>query len=177
MGQYFVIVNLDKKEYIHPHKLASGLKFWEILASNSAPRALAFLLRQSNEGGGGDVSESNEDKKKLFCGSWRANRIAIIGDYDESNIYEKCTELKDLASHNKFCLENKYTERILKPKDLFKDITDLMLKEYNEFIDIPEYQVELTSEGWRKNKEKNEKPHSSPDMIISSTGIKQNVRL
>ena len=51
MGQYFMIINLDKKEYIDPHKLASGLKFWEILASQSATRALAFLLRQSNEGG------------------------------------------------------------------------------------------------------------------------------
>jgi len=30
MGQYFLILNLDKKEYLHPHKLGSGYKLWEI---------------------------------------------------------------------------------------------------------------------------------------------------
>ncbi len=177
MGQYFVIVNLDKKEFIHPHKLASGLKFWEILASNSAPRALAFMLRQSNEGGGGDISESNEDNKKLFCGSWRGNRITIVGDYDESGIYEKCHDLADMKSHNEFLKENNRLDELQKPSDLYADITDKMLKEYNEFIDIPEYQVDMKSEGWRQNNEKNEKPHSSPDMILSSSGITQNPRL
>ena len=33
MGQYWIPVNLDKKEFIEPHKLASGLKLWEQMAN------------------------------------------------------------------------------------------------------------------------------------------------
>jgi len=176
MGQYFVIVNLDKREFIHPHKLASGLKFWEILASQTAPRALAFLLRQSNEGGGGDIAESSEDNKKLFCGSWRADRIAIIGDYDKSGIYQKCDDLEGMKSQNKFLKENDRLDELLKPGDLFEDITDKMLPEYNKFIDIAEYQVDLKSEGWRNNNEKNDKPHSKVDIVLSAKGYETDVK-
>ena len=144
MGQYFIIVNKTKKEYLHPHKLASGLKFWEILASNSAPRVLAFLLRQSNEGGGGDYhKDTYQDNEKHYCGRWANDRICIVGDYDESQLYEKA--------------QDKYT-----------DITDKVLKEYNEFIEIPEYQVDLKSEGWRDNKANENKANTMrPDMIVS----------
>ena len=169
MGQYFVIVNLDKKEFIHPHKLASGLKFWEILTSNSATRALAFLLRQSTD------DSYVEDFK--FCGHWAGDKITIVGDYDDSKIYEKCTDLEGLKSHNDWVTEEKRPEELMTKADLFKDITDKMLKEYNKFIEIPDYQVDMKSEGWRTNKEENKKPKASPDMILSSTGIQRNPRL
>jgi len=172
-----MIANLDKKEFLNPHKLASGVKFWEILASESATRALAFMLRQSNEGGGGDPEFSNQDDKKYFCGRWRGDRIAIVGDYDETHIYQKCTDLAGMKSHNKWVTENDRLDEVLKSSDLFKDITDKMLKEYNKFIDIPELQVDLESEGWRQNKKPNEKPQSSPDMVLSSKGMTMNPKI
>ena len=35
MGQYWVVVNLDKHEFVMPHRLGSGLKLWEQLARES----------------------------------------------------------------------------------------------------------------------------------------------
>lgn len=172
MGQYFIFVNKTKKEFIHPHKLASGLKFWEILASPVATRALCFLLRRSNEGGGGDFhGKTFQEKKTEYCGRWAGDSIEIVGDYDESNIYDLCKDPSELASHNKWLLENNRKDEVLTKKDLYKDITDKMLKQYNEFIEIDEYQVDLKSTGWRdtvKGRHNTEaEPAMRPDMIIS----------
>jgi len=81
MGQYFLVANLDKKEYLLPHNLDCGLKFLEICASN-IPRLLALLLRKSNETGGGDIRKPCE-----AAGRWAGDRIVIVGDYDESGLY------------------------------------------------------------------------------------------
>ena len=172
MGQYFIIVNLDKKEYLHPHKLASGLKFWEILASNSATRVLAFLLRQSSEGGGGDYNEKTyEEDKRSFCGRWAGDKITIVGDYDDSQLFEKCQSVADMNQHNEWCLKEKHFDRMLTKDKLFKDITDKVLRQYNPFIEIEEYQVGLTSDGWRENKKKSDSKKACPDMIISNKGM------
>ncbi len=165
MGQYFVFVNEDKKEFIHPHKLASGLKFWEILASPVATRALVFLLRKSNEGGGGDISV-----KTKYCGHWAGDRISLVGDYDESDLYDLCKDPSDLPEHNKWLKENNRASEILTKKDLYKDITDKMLVEYNAFIEIDEYQVDLKTTGWRdttKSRRDSDVQAMRPDMIIS----------
>ena len=34
MGQYWKAVNLDKREFVHPHRLGCGLKLWEQLAKS-----------------------------------------------------------------------------------------------------------------------------------------------
>ena len=34
MGQYWLPVNLDKREFVNPHKLGAGLKLWEQLANH-----------------------------------------------------------------------------------------------------------------------------------------------
>ncbi len=82
MGKYFVLANLDKKEYIY------FVKFWEFL-HNSELRMLGLLLRQSTESGGGDISA---DFLKKFNGRWSGDRITLVGDYDESRLYNKVTE-------------------------------------------------------------------------------------
>jgi len=41
MGQYWKPVNLDKREYVDPHKLDVGLKLWEQLASHPGTGAAA----------------------------------------------------------------------------------------------------------------------------------------
>ena len=47
MGQYFLIVNLDKKEYLHPHKFGDGLKLLEFgCSSQGTLTALTLLLRR-----------------------------------------------------------------------------------------------------------------------------------
>ena len=55
MGQYFKLVNLDKKEFTPPHKLAAGLKAVEVFHNGGYVfRSLGFLLSTSNGRGGGD---------------------------------------------------------------------------------------------------------------------------
>ena len=35
MGQYYLIANIDKKEYIHPHKFDDGMKLMEFGQSST----------------------------------------------------------------------------------------------------------------------------------------------
>ena len=59
MGQYHLTVNLDKKEFLMPHKLGVGLKLREQLGSrDSTPDALFILLACSNGYGGGDLGDT-----------------------------------------------------------------------------------------------------------------------
>jgi len=80
MGQYWLPVNLDKKEFIHPHKLASGLKLWEQVAGRYVGSALIILVSAMPEyRGGGDLEEHPA------IGRWAGDRIALVGDYAESS--------------------------------------------------------------------------------------------
>ena len=96
MGQYHVVVNLDKKQFIHPHQLGDGLKLMEFANSaGGVMTGLAILLAVSNGRGGGDLQSESE-----MIGSWGGDRIAIVGDYAEdkdlpaefeaSKIWERC---------------------------------------------------------------------------------------
>ena len=114
MGQYFYIMNLDKKEYLHPHKIGCGLKLWEICA-NDAISCLPFLLRQSNEGGGGDYNMADETS---YCGRWAGDRIAVIGDYDASKLYQEAYEGNG-----------------------WKEISVELAKEYNPWIELEEKKI------------------------------------
>ena len=82
MGQYYQIVNLDKQEYLHPHKFGDGLKLLEFGASAMGTlTGLTILLADGNNRGGGDLYSDN-----LIIGSWAGDRIVIAGDYaDEGN--------------------------------------------------------------------------------------------
>ena len=99
MGQYFVIVNLDKKEYLDPHKMGSGMKLYEITGSNLS-RVLPYLLRQSTGLGGGDIYEPDRCKN---AGIWAGDRIIVIGDYDEDGISDLMVKL-DRASVTSYIL-------------------------------------------------------------------------
>lgn len=77
MGQYYYIVNLDKREFLHAHKFGDGLKLREFGASGGGTMyALALLLADGNGRGGGDFPS-----KSPLIGSWAGDRIVIAGDY------------------------------------------------------------------------------------------------
>ena len=56
---------------------------WE-LAVNPIAGVLHFLLRQSSEGGGGDVSFESK-----HAGRWAGCRVVVVGEYDQSGLYQK----------------------------------------------------------------------------------------
>ena len=111
MGQYYLIVNLTKREFIDPRKLGIGLKAIEQIASfPSTPQALFALLICSNGRGGGDLAMYNSSEYgppgrewspkepaaeydgnytrhefRAAIGRWAGDRIAVVGDYAEDN--------------------------------------------------------------------------------------------
>jgi len=112
MGQYFLIANLTKQEYLHPHKLGCGLKLWEICA-NRQIGVLAYLLRKSDDLGGGDI-ENFKDYPN--AGRWAGDAIVVIGDYHHNGLYD-------------------FIEK------WFKEITDEIAEEYNRFIELEKCKI------------------------------------
>lgn len=85
MGQYFYIVNTTKEEYLHPHKFGSGLKFLEFTSDPcSAMTALAHLLAQSSDVPGWQGNE--------ITGRWIGDNIVIVGDYDNSGLFDTASD-------------------------------------------------------------------------------------
>ena len=98
MGQYFYVINLDKKQFLNPHTFKDGAKLLEFgCSADGTMTALALLLRQSSESGGGDYQGDSE-----LVGSWAGDRIAIVGDYDDSKLYEIAGKEYDDVSNTIF---------------------------------------------------------------------------
>ena len=108
MGQYWICVNLDKKEFIDPHKLSCGLKLWEQLANHPSTGTALIILcaAMPDPRGGGDFDISKNwhgpernmkvhnicpgpmpiNYPRVACrtiGRWAGDRIAFVGDYAE----------------------------------------------------------------------------------------------
>jgi len=115
MGQYWYVVNLDKKEFVHPHKLGTGLKLWEQVASHPSTGSALLILcaAMPEQRGGGDLGLSSDDDPKYekiarrTIGRWAGDRIALVGDYAEdsdlpkrfkaSKIMDRCSEKTHLV--------------------------------------------------------------------------------
>jgi len=82
MGQYYYIVNLDKRECLNPHKLGDGWKLLEFGCSQDGTMtALAILLADGNGRGGGDLHIDEQSPAAPIVGSWAGDRIVVAGDY------------------------------------------------------------------------------------------------
>ena len=78
MGQYHVLYNTDKKEYVHAHRIDNGLKLLEQVGfEKSTSTALFLLVANSNGRGGGDANDHE------LMGRWAGDRIGVQGDYAE----------------------------------------------------------------------------------------------
>ena len=85
MGQYFVVANTTKKEFLHPHKFGSGLKFLEFtLDGCSVMSGLAHLLGQSSDGVAHDDA--------TVTGRWIGDHVIIVGDYDTSGVFDEAMD-------------------------------------------------------------------------------------
>jgi len=114
MGQYHKIVNLDKKEFLNPFAFDDGLKLLEFGSSgNGTMKALAVLLSNSPNRGGGDLRSDDTE----WYGRWAADRIVIAGDYAEYpdkgedeivTLYGKCNteDFKDISQDIIRCIKD-----------------------------------------------------------------------
>jgi hypothetical protein len=113
MGQYFIAVNKTKKEYVRPWDIGGLAKLWEWYANHTAG-IFPHLLRKSNGRGGGDINFENPQ----FAGRWAGDEVYLVGDYDESNLYE----IAQSQYHN---------------------ISKGLATEYNQFIEIQECKLSV----------------------------------
>lgn len=86
MGQYHKVYNLDKREFIHAHRIDNGLKLLEQCGPGDQPTtsdAVWLLLANSNGRGGGDAP------KHPMVGRWAGDRLVVQGDYakDDDTAY------------------------------------------------------------------------------------------
>lgn len=131
MGQYYKIINLDKKEFLNPWKLDSGAKAWEQLANPWPGRALLTLVLSSPEPrGGGDLGDDE------IIGRWAGDRIIMVGDYAEAE------DRPDIPDFGK--LYDKTTEGENGEPAEYKDVTELL---YPVFIKEFGIKVEPTTWG------------------------------
>ena len=156
MGQYHLVVNLDKKEYLHPHHLGDGFKLMEF--GNNAcgtMTGLAILLAVSNGRGGGDLHASNLLSVQDRIGSWGGDRIAIVGDYAEDTDLDASWEASKIF---RLCLDGVY-------KDISSEIRQLIEADGM-------YTFTVASSGFTTRlirSEENEKPGTlRPDIVMYS---------
>jgi hypothetical protein len=95
MGQYYLVVNIDKKQYLDPHRCGDGLKLLEFgCSANGTLTALAVLLADGNGRGGGDLRSQHP-----IIGTWAGDRIVVAGDYADHGRFvpDKTRNLYELA--------------------------------------------------------------------------------
>jgi hypothetical protein len=88
MPQNYIIINEDKREYIHPYTFDDGAMFECFgYGRNATLTGLAFLLtyHQNNGLGGGDWKTNNG----IIMGRWARDRIRIIGDQASRELFEE----------------------------------------------------------------------------------------
>lgn len=79
MGQYWILVNLTKGEYVKP---VGGLKLCEIAGTPTMMWILTGLLADhSNGSGGGDL------KEHPMIGRWAGDSVLFVGDYGRPGEY------------------------------------------------------------------------------------------
>jgi hypothetical protein len=142
MGQYYMIANLSKKEYINPSAFGNGLKLMEFLSSSfGVLSGLGVLLASSNGNGGGDLWIPQDTKWGDVPGRWAGDKIVIAGSRHDNpqsagfNIYKKCGDSTPM-------------EQLLDAGGelaVFKDVSDLVLGALlcddwfrERFLDLPE---------------------------------------
>lgn len=83
MGEYYIVVNHTKKQYMDPGVFGSGQKLFEISVNRGAASALVLLL--TSHWYGDDLP------------SWHGDSIALIGDSDGDKYYDIINGYEDIS--------------------------------------------------------------------------------
>ena len=87
MGQYHMLVNIDKKEYVDPWGFDGLAKAQEELHNKITPAGLFFLMVCPAARGVGDFDEGE------YAGRWHGDRVVVLGDYFEADDFEGAADL------------------------------------------------------------------------------------
>jgi hypothetical protein len=88
-------------------------KLWEWCVNPTAG-IFPYLLRKSSERGGGDI----EFASPYFAGRWAGDEVYLVGDYDESDLYEKA-------------------------RTAYRNISRELAVEYNQFIAVDDLKLHI----------------------------------
>ena len=86
MGQYFVVVNHAKKQFLEPFNLRSSAKFPSLLGAHEMTRAISWLICTSPNPTWLALKNKNSRTKRLI-GAWCGDPVEIVGDYSEEELY------------------------------------------------------------------------------------------
>lgn len=92
MGQYWLTVNIDRREFFNSHNLGSGLKLLEQMGTYPGVLVPLFLLTcamPEARGGGDPLPFSNVDEEPMI-GRWAGDRIVTVGDYAKASDITAC---------------------------------------------------------------------------------------
>ena len=155
MGQYHVLVNFDKKEYVHPHALGNGLKLADQFYSRYGMKDALFLLMasKSNGRGGGDLNDGG------VVSRWAGDRVALIGDYTEASDHPKIRGVEKIYGH----CGGEHEES----SNGWVNITRKVAQYLESALEI-----EFTGTGWKDTIENGKKVEAAmaPDMVITAKG-------
>ena len=105
MGQYHILCNLTKKQFVHPGGLGFGNKQREHLGfADDFGDVLYLLTMIPKSRGGGDILP---DGNWIFIGGWLGDRVAVVGDYSlDSDLpdYPEFGSIYSLCSENTWSL-------------------------------------------------------------------------
>ena len=145
MGQYYMVVNIDKKEYLHPHRFDDGLKLMEFgQSAGGTLTGLTILLADGNGRGGGDICS-----KDPIIGSWAGDRIVIAGEYaapreflteEEITEYQKKYREEEEEDRQQYIEDN--TNLYSVSNVFYKDISGEVVKVLIEAKEFSEERIE-----------------------------------
>lgn len=160
MGQYHYLINLDKKQFVHPHQIGNGLKLHEQVGwPYSTSTALAMLLAASSRDGGRGGGDFHAPHPLI--GSWAGDRIAFVGDYAETedipgfdapHIYEVCSAEAKAGSD----------EHPDGWKNISAQVREMMSAEFN---------IRYAGNGWLEiieSKGRHAKARLAPDLVVTN---------
>ena len=140
MGQYHKLINLDKKEFVDPHKLGLGLKQAEqSFVTGSIGDAVYILLALDNGKGGGDLGSPWHDDNGYF-GRWVGDEIAVIGDYNMESKYKIAYD-RSHSYEKDYCVPNCVH---------WTDISDEIVKVFEMNVPMKIVEQDEYDTTWRK---------------------------
>jgi hypothetical protein len=80
MGQSYIIINIDKSEYIDPLLLEDGTKLKEIVLNGTALQTLGVLLADPG-------TDWQDRSSNPMVGRWQGDRVVVVGDYATAGKY------------------------------------------------------------------------------------------
>ena len=133
MGQYHKLVNLDKKEMVHPYNLGLGAKQYEQTGDNGSLSDAIYLLVMTSPARGGGDWESFES----LSGRWAGDRVVVLGDYTEDE------DLPDIPNASKLYSESATSED-------WTDISDEVAVALGKVFG---FEIDTEENGWRTRKQ------------------------